>query len=629
VNRRRVTIVASELLGRSGTGGAGTADSLLAVALGRHGHHVRLLIASGREIGMLNPDWTSRYEVAGVQITLLESMGGVRPSYLAPTLEVFHALRDDPPDVAIVNDWRGLGFAALRARQTALALVETAFVIHCHGPGRVLTEFAQKVPDTVERFAEDITERVSLELADAVVSPSAWLLDWMRAHTWPVPDAANVIQYVRQSAALDEAPERAEAGVRIRRLAFFGQLREGKGIRLFVDALGMLPPDLLSGTEVLFLGSGRGRWASDRIAEALPPAVRKVRFETNLDREGALAELRTPGTLAVMPSLLDNSPNTVSECIEHGIPFVSTHTGGIAELVAEEERSRILCPPTARDLAAALNDALTSEDGVAPARPAREARESVDAWLELVGAVAPAKRRTARPSTHVAVVARSEQSARRARRLAAATRTAEVEVVVAESRRAGFGRTAADWIVFLDDDDVPDDGLLDAFVSAQAASDADVVTVGVRPVDDPDAIHLFLGDPGPLGMLENQYGVLGFLRSDVVAAHPLREEAVDPEWPLFARVALADRRIVSLPEALSVHLRRPGRIGDVPGEGLAVLEAFEERPVRELRDLPQFAATLAASLPRPPTAPCDGEARSIAQRLRRKAALISRARRLR
>jgi glycosyltransferase involved in cell wall biosynthesis len=586
---------------------------------------VRLLIASGREIGTLNPEWVSRYEAAGVAITVLEPMDGVRPSYLAPTLEVFHALREDAPDVAIVNDWRGLGFAALRARQTGIALTETAFVVHCHGPGRVLTEFAQKVPDTVERFAEDVTERVSVELADAVVSPSEWLLDWMRAHEWPVPASARIIQYVRQSAALDETPERAQAGARIRRLAFFGQLREGKGIRLFVEALGMLPPARLAEIEVLFLGSGRGRWASDRVAEALPPAVREVRLETNLDRERALAELRTAGTLAVMPSLLDNSPNTVSECIEHGIPFVSTQTGGIPELIAEEDRGRVLCRPTARDLAAALGDAL--ESGAAPARPAREPRESVDAWVELVDSVAPAARRAGRRATHVAVVTRSEESAGRARRLAATTWTAEVEVVVAESRRAGFGRTAADWIVFLDEDDRPDDRLLDALVAAQAASNADVVTVAVRLADDPGAIQLFLGDPGPLGMLENQYGVLGFMRSDVVAAQPLRDDAVDPDWPLFARIALAGGRIVSLPEALSAHAGRPGRAGDVPGEGLAVLEAFEERPVTELHDLPQFAATLAASLTRTNAGAHDGQGQPFSRRLRSRLALLARDRR--
>ena len=54
-----------------------------------------------------------------------------------------------------------------------------------------------------------------------------------------------------------------------------------------------------------------------------------IRFETRLERSGALKELLLPGTLAVIPSLLDNSPYAVAECIEHGIPFVATSTGGI------------------------------------------------------------------------------------------------------------------------------------------------------------------------------------------------------------------------------------------------------------------------------------------------------------
>jgi O-antigen biosynthesis protein len=618
VSERQVTIVASELLGRAGTGGAGTADSLLAIALARHGHRVNLLIASGREIGTLNAEWTRRYESANVEIRLLDRMDNVRPSYLAPPLEVFHALREDPPEVVIVNEWRGLGFAALRARQTALALNETAFVIHCHSPGRVLTEFAQKVPDTLERFGEHVAERASIELADVVVSPSAWLLDWMRAHSWPVPESAHVIQYIRQSAALDETPTRAPAGVPVRRLAFFGQLREGKGIRLFVTALAAIESELLDGIEVLFLGSGRGRWTSERITEALPPAVREVRFETALEREAALEELRTPGTLAVMPSLLDNSPNTVSECIEYGIPFVSTETGGIPELIADEDRARVLCRPTARDLAAALSAALRSSTGVAPARAARNAQESVEAWLEVVGSVAPARQRMARPASQIAVVARGERSAGRAHRLAASTRTAEVEVVSAESRRGGLERTAADWLVFLDEDDDPADDLLDRFVAAQATSDAEAVTVAVRPADNPAGIQLFLGDPGPLGLLENQYGVLGFVRSDLLAAQPLAEDAVDPDWPLFARVSLAGGRVVSIPEPLSVHSGRPGRAGDVPGAGLAVLEAFEERPVTDLRDLPQFAATVAASLVRPTNAQANGQKQPFARRVRQR-----------
>src|SRR5881398_1103878 len=115
MSSRRITIVGSELLGRAGTGGAGTADSLLAVALGRHGHDVELLIASGRDIGPLDPAWTRIYADAGVAVRVLDRLPGVRPAYHAPPYEVYRALGDNPPDVVIADDWRGLAHTALRA----------------------------------------------------------------------------------------------------------------------------------------------------------------------------------------------------------------------------------------------------------------------------------------------------------------------------------------------------------------------------------------------------------------------------------------------------------------------------------------------------------------------------------
>jgi glycosyltransferase involved in cell wall biosynthesis len=591
---RRITIVATELLGRPGTGGAGTADSLLAVALGRHGHEVQLLRASGRVVGPLSPEWAQIYESAGVAVRMLDAVPGVRPAYLAPTVEVFHALRERPPDVVVADDWRGLAYAALQARHLGLALHDTAFVTHCHGPSRVLAEFARKVPDRLARFGQEVAERTSIGLADAVVSPSAWLLDWMRAHGWPVPESTAVIQYVRESTALDREPARAQPANAVRRLAFFGQLREGKGIRIFLTALDALEPELLHGIELVFLGVETARWPANRIASSAPAGLAAVDVLTSLDRHAALAELRKPGTLAVMPSLLDNSPNTVSECIEHGIPFVAARTGGIPELVAEEDRARVLCEPTADDLAAALRRAL-GPGGFAPARPAREARASLDAWLELVDSIAPSPRQLGRRATHVAVVASGEASAGRAQQLAQHTRTVEVEVISATSRRTGLTRSASDWVVFLDDQDTPDDAFIDTLVAAQAASDADVVTAGVRPAGETGAVQLFLGNPGALGLVENQYGVVGLVRSELAAAQPLADGGVDPDWPLFARLALAGARIVSIPEPLAGHAGKPGEVVDVPGEGLAVLDAFEEKRAADLPDLPQLAATLAAA----------------------------------
>jgi glycosyltransferase involved in cell wall biosynthesis len=598
---RRVTIVASELLGRSGTGGAGTADSLLAVALARHGHAVELLIASGREIGVLSEKWTKVYADADVGVRVLDQIAGVRPAYLRPTFEVYRALRDDPPDVAIVDDWRGLGFAALRARQAGIALQETAFVVNCHGPGRVLTTFAQKVPDTLERFGEQITERASFELADGVVSPTQWLLGWLRDHRWPVPASARVIPYVREAVVLGEASEPIVPDGAVRRLAFFGQLREGKGIRLFVDSLDALDPQLIEGKEIVFLGSARGRWAADRIAAAVTTRVKEhvtaLRFETNLERDAALAELRQPGTLAVMPSLLDNAPNTVSECIELGVPFIATATGGIPELVADEDRPRVLCEPTSEALTSKLTEALSSAEPFAPARAAHDDSDSVGAWLEVVESARPTPGAATRRAGHVVVVTTTETPAERARQLAKETTSANVEVVHGATRREGLLRTSAEWVVFLDDDDGPQPKMLETLLAAQAASGADVVTSAVTPIDDENGIQLFLGDAGALGLVENQYGVVGLVRRSLAVAAELQDGGVDPDWPLFARLALNGARIVSLPEALATHAGIPGRVTDVPGEGLQVLETFEQAPT-PVDGLPQLAATLASALTR-------------------------------
>jgi hypothetical protein len=151
--------------------------------------------------------------------------------------------------------------------------------------------------------------------------------------------------------------------------------------------------------------------------------------------------------------------------------------------------------------------------------------------------------------------------------------------------------------VFLDEDDDPDDDLLEALADAQAATGADVVTASVRPADDPDGQRLFLGDPGALGLVENQYGVIGLVRRSLVTADASLDEGVDPDWLLFARLALSGARIVSIPDPLARCVRKPGRIGDVPGDGVAVLRLFEESGA-VLHDLPQLAATLAATLQR-------------------------------
>lgn len=593
MSARRIQIAASEVLGMPGTGGAATADSLLALALARHGHDVELLVAPGRTIEPLAEPWAGLYNTHGVRVRRLEQRGTVRPPYLAPTLAVLEAARASEPDVLVADDWRGLAWASLRTRQLARGLGGTAVVLYCHGPARMLAEFAQKVPDTLARFGEEVAERAALELADAAVSPSAWLFDWQREREWPAPRAPHVVPCLWRSVALGEARPSSPPRARIRRLAFFGQLREGKGVRVFLESLDALG-DLLDGLDVLFLGRETPRWTTERVRRSLSPAslarIASLRFETGLDPASALAELRTPGTLAVVPSLLDNSPYAVSECLESGIPFVAARIGGIPELVAPSDHERVLFEPRSEHLAAALRSALEAETVPAPAAPGFDPQAALATWLELVESVKPhSTPRRSRAHT-VSIVVASEQ----ARAQSPGTPDAEVEVVEARTRRAGLARATGDWIVFLDADDEADDSLLGALLDAQAASGADAVTTAVRPADATDAVQLFLGDPGALGLVENQYGVIALVRRELLDESDVLYGTGDPDWPMLAALALRGARIVSLPEAHATHRGRPGRVTDVPGEGLVVLRLFETASPRH--DTAQLTATLGAAL---------------------------------
>lgn len=590
---RRVTIAASEVLGMQGTGGAATADSLLALALARHGHDVELLVAPGRAIEPLAEPWASLYESRGIRVRRLEQRTVVRPGYLAPTLAVLEAVRASRPDVLVADDWRGLGWASLQARRLARGLDETAVVLYCHGPARMLAEFAQKVPDTLARFGEEVAERASLELADAAISPSTWLFEWQRERGWPAPRASQVVPCLWRSVALGEEQTPPPPRARIRRLAFFGQLREGKGVRIFVESLDSLG-DLLDGVEVLFLGRETPRWTADRVRGSLAPAtldrVGSLRFETGLDPGAALVELRVPGTLAVIPSLLDNSPYTVSECIESGVPFVAARTGGIPELVAVSDRDRILFEPDAVDLTRTLRHVLGASDGHAAAAPGFDPDAALATWLELVEDVRPVTRPSGARIARVDVVATGLEGALDVQ---GSESEIDVRVIASSSRQVGVERSSAEWVLLLDERDRPEPELLPALVEAQAASGADIVTAAARPEDEPTGVQLFLGEPGALGLVENQYGVIALARRDLVAP-VVTDGAVDPDWPLLASLSLAGARIVSVPDPLSRHSGRPGTIADVPGDGLRVLRLFESTPAPA--GTPALAATLAAAI---------------------------------
>src|SRR6266511_6384355 len=377
-----VTFVADELLGYAGNG-IGTTTTFVSLALARRGYDVEVLFARRAPDGPIEAEWQRLYEEAGVRVRVVpRATQRVEPSYFTRSVDVEAALRLNPPDVVVVQDLGAPAYTAIRLRSLGLAFERTSFVVFCHGTRQWVTDVSRKVRVLPGAQAVAVLERASVELADSVVSPSAYLVDWMRGEGWQLPARTYVIPHVSRAGATGEpppTPARRDSN-RVERVAFFGRLEERKGVGPFLAALNTLEPELLERFAVEFIGRPTPPWPVERVRELLSDETRRtlrgLSFETTLDQHEALARLRRPGTMAVMPSFEENSPNTIYECLENGIPFIAGNVAGIRELVATEDHARVLCEPTREGIGEALRRALNGDDELRPARPAFEDAES-------------------------------------------------------------------------------------------------------------------------------------------------------------------------------------------------------------------------------------------------------------
>jgi hypothetical protein len=174
----------------------------------------------------------------------------------------------------------------------------------------------------------------------------------------------------------------------------------------------------------------------------------------------------------------------------------------------------------------------------------------------------------------------------------------------------------AEFALFVDGDDVPDEDLLATLLQAQATSGADVVTCGVRL---PEGLHFFSGEPGGLGVLANDYGTVALIRrsllDDVAPAWPAEH---DGTWPLLARLAASGAKILSIPAPLVTTRRRPGTLEEHPSDALLVVQELERRLPAAAAGLARLSAGLAATSAR------TRERRPVPSRWRRRARSFAR-----
>src|SRR5262249_15530237 len=156
--------------------------------------------------------------------------------------------------------------------------------------------------------------------------------------------------------------------------------------------------------------------------------------------------------------------------------------------------------PTPGGVEAALRRVLEGDRVIRPVRPGFRSGESSALWNEVVRREPSPGAEADEPTVQAIVVRRgSDEALVRCTSALRSQSYSNFVVTVEESRQAGLRAGTAPFVVFLDEEDVPDEQLLRVLVHAQTSSDADVVTCGIRLRSG--RTHFFSGQPGGLAVL--------------------------------------------------------------------------------------------------------------------------------
>lgn len=141
-----------------------------------------------------------------------------------------------------------------------------------------------------------------------------------------------------------------------------------KGINFLIEALQAIAtqqPELAEHITLLLVGLN-----SERYATTLPSPV-KGRAVNYCSDEGQLRQLYQAADLLVMPTLMDNLPNTIAEASACGLPTIAFGVGGVPQMVETGVNGYLAQPEQTADFAQGIIRCLCSDSLQAMARNAR------------------------------------------------------------------------------------------------------------------------------------------------------------------------------------------------------------------------------------------------------------------
>ncbi|WP_261570759.1 glycosyltransferase family 4 protein [Frankia gtarii] len=340
--------------------GAGSYTATLAVALAQLGHEVHVLCAQGHRIVDSVQDGVHVHRRPLLRVPVSRGLGPVGARLRGPlyprdsiTLRVSLPLSYSfwmrrlglRPDVIETQDGetRGLVQALYRTRPLA---------IHLHCPTMLAVQLVGQPIGYKGRLADRL-DRISVDLAAVVTSPSQLLVDTLRERGWLDRRAVEVIPNPFDAIPWRDVPDVAGTSPTV---AAVGRLEAYKGVDVLLDAsarlnrAGITHRLVLAGRPAgLIGGTPAGTWLARRAREL----GLDVEFPGHLS--GAeIRDLYRRARAVAVPSRFESFSIAAVEAMAAGRPVVTTTRTGVAPFVERWGSGTAVPPDDAEALAAAL-----------------------------------------------------------------------------------------------------------------------------------------------------------------------------------------------------------------------------------------------------------------------------------
>ena len=216
---------------------------------------------------------------------------------------------------------------------------------HLHGSSYTFKNQTNQMPDLIDWMRRKM-EHIFIKRANKVISPCRAMVELVEVEMGQQLTQAHVIPYPvdkREITIINKSKKSKKVT-----LLFASRNDPVKGGELLTKALGLLPENIQSKIQVEFYG-----YVPQRVLTHLP-FIQVNEFVPKEDLEKAYQT----ADICVIPSLFDNSPNTVYEAMAQGKVVVASSVGGIPEIIGSKENGFLFDSKDVNDLVEKLEDAI-------------------------------------------------------------------------------------------------------------------------------------------------------------------------------------------------------------------------------------------------------------------------------